>query len=817
MSFRKHLLPHRKGHSAFFLLVFLLTASDLLHSQPASYVMGPVAGSGVNGFSGDGGPATSAALNNPIGVTVDAAGNLYIADSANQRIRRVTASGIITTVAGNGTADFSGDGGPATSAAFNGPAGIVVDAAGNLYITDDYNNRVRRVTPDGIITTVAGNGTRGYSGDHGAATSAALNDPYGIAVDAAGNVYIADRGNYRIRCVTPWRGGGIITTVAGNGAHGFSGDGGPATSAAMNGPVGIAVDAAGNLYIADLDNNRIRRVTPSGIITTVAGNGTAGFSGDGGSATSAALNGPVGIAVDTAGNLYIADRGNYRIRRVTPSGIITTVAGNGTRGFSGNGGPATSATIIPHFVAVDGVGNVVFSSSYNPSGGDQVRKLVPTQPVVSAWPAALTFNYRVGEGNPQGQTVLVSSAPILSFSIVPSGNWLTLSAHSGVTPANITVTVNPATMPVGVYSGTLTITLLGAINSPLLVPVSLVVSDPRYLNASTSTIAFEYQMGGAMPAERTVSLSNSGPPLPFVVITSGGTWFSASPASGTTPANVKIRVDPLGLLAGIYRGTLVVASSTASNTLQELEIGLTVIPPVPPSFSSAGIVNAASYAPGLVPGSIVTLFGTNLSVLSGTVLAGGKTALSGTSVLVANVPAPLISIMHQSGQEQISFQVPFELEGARTASVAVLNNGSRTEVWDVPVYGAQPGIFEVPINQQGTRSAAVVHLNGQLVAPSNPAKRGEIVMLFFTGGGPLRPSVATGVPGPVPPPEMVLPVVVGVADAGCEVLFAGYAPRAVGLYQVNFRVPEDSPVGPSVKLNMRVGETFGQSSAIAVQ
>jgi trimeric autotransporter adhesin len=238
--------------------------------------------------------------------------------------------GIITTVAGNGTAGYKGDGGPAASAMLNGPQFVAVDASGNVYLTDTSNNRIRMVTKStGIITTVAGDGTSDNVGEGGLATSASLKYPRGVAVDALGNIYIADPGNGRIRLVT--KSTGIITTVAGDGTSGYKGDGGPATSASFSYTAGIVVDASGNIYIADTYNHRIRMVTKStGMVNTVAGDGTMGFRGEGGLATSASLYGPYGVAVDVSGNIYIADAQNYRIRLVTKStGIITTVAGNG--------------------------------------------------------------------------------------------------------------------------------------------------------------------------------------------------------------------------------------------------------------------------------------------------------------------------------------------------------------------------------------------------------------------------------------------------------------------------------------------------------
>jgi len=225
-------------------------------------------------------------------------------------------TGLISTVAGNGTAGFSGDGGPATSASLNDPAGVAVDSLGNLFISDWANERVRKVDANtGFISTVAGNGTEGFSGDGGPATSASLNDPTGVAVDSLGNLYIGEQDNERVRKVDANT--GLISTVAGDGTKGFSGDGGPATSASLYEPSGVAVDSLGNLFIADSINHRIRKVDANtGIISTVAGNGTLGFGGDVGPATSASLNYPFGVALDSAGNFFIADNENHRLRKV---------------------------------------------------------------------------------------------------------------------------------------------------------------------------------------------------------------------------------------------------------------------------------------------------------------------------------------------------------------------------------------------------------------------------------------------------------------------------------------------------------------------
>lgn len=329
------------GTRARVLALALVAAGMLQPGLSQAQNINTVAGNGTQGFSGDGGPATSASFASPWGIVVDAAGNTYVADLGNRRIRKVTQAGVITTIVGNGSNGFGGDGGPATAASISEVFKLAIDANGNLYFGDHLNQRVRKVTPAGTITTIAGTGTQGYSGDGGPATSAQLSSPIGVAVDAAGNVYFSDYYNHAVRRITP---GGTISTVAGTGINGFSGDGGAATSAQLSYPWSVSVDAGGLLYITDSANNRIRKVE-AGVITTVAGNGIGSFSGDGGPATAASLSDPWDAKVDAGGNLYVADAANSRIRKVDTLGIITTFAGNGVRAFGGDGGPATSASM----------------------------------------------------------------------------------------------------------------------------------------------------------------------------------------------------------------------------------------------------------------------------------------------------------------------------------------------------------------------------------------------------------------------------------------------------------------------------------------
>jgi uncharacterized protein (TIGR03437 family) len=373
-----------------------------------SGILTVVAGNGIAGFSGDGGPGVNARLNYPEGLAIDRQNNLYIADSGNTRVRKLTPAGIITTVAGNGGFGYSGEGGPATSASLSA-FGVWVDTADNLYIADRDNNRILRVTAGGIINSIAGNGTRGFSGDGGPATTAMFNAPIGVAVDAAGNIYVADTGNRRLRSITP---GGTMATVAGDESYGpgtvgaftpgrpavdasgnvvvpialhtvyrltptgslipsssftliaggqgqsYSGDGGLATAASLNTPTAVALGATGQLYIADTGNGRVRRVDATGPIATIAGSGLR-FAGDGGPATSAQLNQPEAVIVGPGGGLFIADAANSRVRLVAGDGTITTVAGTGLLRFTGDGGPATAASFNRvSDLAFDGAGNL---------------------------------------------------------------------------------------------------------------------------------------------------------------------------------------------------------------------------------------------------------------------------------------------------------------------------------------------------------------------------------------------------------------------------------------------------------------------------
>jgi len=393
------------------ILFALLSLSPQCHAQ----IITTVAGDSTQGYNGDNILATTTELNEPSGVAVDVAGNIYIADRNNNRIRKVSASsGLITTIAGTGTAGFSGDSGLAVLAEINYPYGIALDTLGNIYFSDGRNYRIRKIDTSGVITTIAGNGTFGYNGDSIAATSAGL-DPSGLTIDKYSNIYVADFNNDRIRKINA---SGIITTIAGTGMQGYNGDGIIATTAQLFMPNGVAVDNTGNIYIADYNNSRIRKVNSAGIITTIAGTGTRGYNGDNISADSAEINWPLGITIDGSGNVYIGDTYNYRIRKVNTSGIITTIAGNGFGGYSGDNGLATLAELAdPVGVAIDNSGAVYIADLAN----SRIRRI--------GWPGSVNK--------------LSASVQNLTVYPNPSSGLFTVSISSNV-QAHIQVTITNA-------------------------------------------------------------------------------------------------------------------------------------------------------------------------------------------------------------------------------------------------------------------------------------------------------------------------------------------------------------------------------------
>jgi sugar lactone lactonase YvrE len=357
----------------FFTLLIIACKKDsgiiTTHATQAGSIISTIAGNGTAGFTGDGGNANNSELNKPKAIAIDTFGNIYITDYVNERIRKISPSGIISTFAGTGIAGYSGDGGSAVNCQINGANGITTDISGNVYFADEGNKVIRKINLSGIITTIAGGGTSGL-GDGGLAINAAFGDPTDVGVDNAGNIYVSDISQNRIRKINVV---GIITTIAGNGNTGFSGNGGQAVNALLWNPTAIAVDGPGNIYISDGENNSIRKIDITGVINTIAGyslwpSGGGGNlnNGDGGYATNAAIGYNEGVAVDAFGNVYISGYHTNRIRKINSSGIITTIAGTGTAGHTGDGGLAVYSSLnLPIGLATDSKGNIYVADMNN--------------------------------------------------------------------------------------------------------------------------------------------------------------------------------------------------------------------------------------------------------------------------------------------------------------------------------------------------------------------------------------------------------------------------------------------------------------------
>jgi uncharacterized protein (TIGR03437 family) len=707
-----------------------------------------VAGSGAIGFTGDGGEALDAELNEPEGLAVSG-GVVYFADTDNLRVRKV-ANTIITTVAGTGIRDN----GPATNAFLNfpeglaidgsgdilvadtgnaearqfkaggninsvgeleggAPYGVAVDQAGNFYVTDEEPSfpsempHILKLAPGGTTTVIAGNGPDGFSGDDGPATLAVLNTPQGLAVDAAGNIYVADYGNHRVRKIDT---SGNINTIAGNGKTLFSGDNGPAMSAGID-PFDLALDSAGDILVVDQFNNRIRKIAPNNTITTVVGTGLTGYSGDGGPATEALLNLPTGIALDGSGNMYIADEGNRVVRRVTASGLITTIAGNGAlTPSSGDGGPATAAQLDPFSVAVDAVGNVYVTDSFN----DHVRLLTP-------------------------ETVKPASMSIVS------GSGQTATVETGL-------------------------------------------PEPLVLKITDST-------GTGVP----------GVLVTFTVSPEGAATVTPSPAltlnDGTVTATVALGSDP---------GAATITAS--SYGLANVTFTLTALASNAPSISAGGVASAGLSAPlvqVLSPNAIVTIFGTNFAPAgtpgqAGLVNGQLPTNVAGVCVEFATVRAPIFAVY----PTQINVQVPAVTSGDVPVQV-ITGCDTPQAVASPPVSVAAqataPEFFYFTHNSNGADPIAAINAisNGYIGAPGlisgatfTPAKAGDYLSLFATGFGATKPPIAPGVI-PTGLAQVTAPVSItfgGVTLSPSEILYVGISQFA-GLYQVNLQVPASVPDG----------------------
>ena len=589
---------------------------------------------GGQGKLGDGGPAQNALLFSPAGMNFDANGNLYVADTENNLVRKITPAGVISTVAGVGSRGFSGDGGPAVSAQLLAPRGVALDTAGNLYIADSGNQRIRRVNLVGTIQTIAGNGLRGFAGDGSGATLAKLNDPESIASDAQGNLYVADSGNNRVRRITIV---GQISTFAGTSTPATLGDGGPAVMAGLLGPLGVALDSAGNLFIADTFHNRVRKVTPGGTITTVAGAGNIGFAGDGGSATLALLSLPDAVAVDSAGNLLIEDALNGRVRQVDQAGVIRTIAGNGGLGFSGDGGAALQAQVgFLNGIAVDAAGAVYISDEDN----HRIRRIaVPA--LVPDFTFSATFdgtNIQFGVGSVNGfsgvvqvaikggQTITnitVGAGQVAKMNFAPPGATgpVIYTADSGGLHHEATVTIPP---PAGPVISAMGVANAASFSGGPVAPGEIVTLYGSGLGGASLTTAALDANGRIATTLAGTTVTFDGRPAPLLYVSAG--QLSAIVPYGVSGAT-SVQVSYNGRSSGAI-SVPVTPASPALFTANSSGSGPAAI------LNQDGSVNSALNP--AARGSVVVLFGTG----------EGETSPAGTDGLFANgiYPKPVLPV-----------------------------------------------------------------------------------------------------------------------------------------------------------------------------
>jgi hypothetical protein len=548
----------------------------------------------------------------PSAIVFDATGNLYFAETGNHVIRKLDLTGNITTIAGTGTQGFFGDTGPATSAELDSPQGLALDNKNNLYIADTHNHRIRKLNlTSGIITTIAGT-TPGFSGDNALATAAQLDLPTALALDAAGNLYLADTGNHRIRKIVATT--GIITAIAGTGTQGFSGDTGPAISATIDSPTGLALDAANNLYLADTHNHRIRKITATtGIITTIAGTGASGFSGDTTAAANSTLALPHGLTIDTQGNLYLADTQNHRIRRIeATTGIITTVAGDGTQAFSGDGGPAIAASLdSPRNTAVSPSTLLTLSDT----GNQRIRQLTaapaPTTliqtiagiGVTAPGTLILTSPSVIVYGTGQLTATLVSATPASgSITFFDTTSSATITLGTATLAAN-TATLSTSTFPAGLHS--LTATYVGdQTHSAAQSPTFALTVTPQQLTATIAPITLLY--GQPIPG---ISGNLTG------VLSQDASNLSASFTTAATELSPAGTYHITATLTGPAAGNYAVASPVATLTIHPAPTLVTLDNLIATATAGSSIILtahvASSTTAGTFPGTVTLLDGGN--------------------------------------------------------------------------------------------------------------------------------------------------------------------------------------------------------------
>lgn len=777
---------------------FLLAGGAALSSaQPVVYNINTIAGSA---WVGDNGPATVGILAQAEGIAFDASGNIYVADAGNHRVRKITRAGVITTFAGTGNAGFSGDGGPANAAQLNSPYGLMFDGAGDLLIADLGNARIREVTPDGNIATVAGGGSLPAGGvnEGSAATSVALTTPRNLASDGNGGFYISDFG---ANCVFRVASDGSLTTAAGSGIQGYWGDGGSANRADLSNPAGLAVDRDGSLYIADSGNHAIRRVlnsiistvqravTPTGLAVdafgslyiadpnageilaasstgsitvynlsasdlafgidgylyatnatlvwrvsftgpslVVAGGGNLAY-GDGGAATGALLQHPSGVASDSNGNIYIADRDNNRIRRVAPDGTIATIGGTGASGNTGDYGAAIQATFsAPSAVTLDPFGNLYVIDS----GNQRVRYITPAGTIFGLNVTGLISPaYAIGDS--RGNVFVSDAGSGTILEVAPNGAVTTVV--SGLqSPRGMALDSNGDLYFVETGGKRVRrMDLLGNVTN---------FAAGRWIAPSGITLgsAGDFFVADA-GLNAIVHVDSSGNPT-FVAGT-GTAGFS-----GDAGAALSAQLNSPSDVCTDAGGALDVAD-LANNRIRQLVPQPAAI--VAPAISA---VNAASLEPGsIAPGMIVVLMGTGL----------GAADAPNTQVLFGTVVAPILVL----NDTQFLVEAPVQIGNFSPVTIQVLDNGNLVGQVAAAIAPAAPALFSGANGQ-----ASAVNQDGTLNSSSNPALLGSIMVLYGTG---------EGVAG--------LPVTVSVGGYPAEVLYSGPVAGYAGLWQINIVLP----------------------------
>jgi sugar lactone lactonase YvrE len=714
--------------------------------------------------------ATALPLLLPSATVFDAQGNLYFAETGNHVVRKLSSAGTISTVAGNGVQGFSGDGGPAVAAELDSPAGLALDAAGDLYIADSHNQRIREVSAaTGAITTIAGTGAAGFSGDGGAATAAQLDLPSALALDPAGNLYVADTANHRVRRIAS--ASGLIATVAGNGIEGFAGDGGAATTAQIDSPSGLALDAAGNLYLSDTHNGRVREVSAaSGAISTVAGVGVApggvqSFAGDGGAATAAGLALPRGLTIDAAGNLYFADSANHRIRRISPSGIITTVAGQGTESFTGDNGSAAAASLdSPRSVAISPDGLLTLADSGNqrvrqlnaqPAPGPEIYTIAGLGASTSSTTLTLSGPSVVAYGNGSVTATLATATDAtgsITFLDASGGTQTTLGATSLNSDA---ASFSTAALSAGAHS--LIATYAGDVSHPAAQSSALAVTvTPLAITAAANPVSIFY--GQAIPPlSGTLSgvLAQDAGKVAAVFTTSASilspvaAYPIAASLTGSAAGDYTVSVAPVAGLSITPAPTLTSLSLSTSSPALGLPVTLTAQTTSTTSGVPTGRVTLLDGGSTL---SVVPLSASGAASFTTSTLALGAHTLSATYSGDAN----FLPSSTATADVAVGAASDFTLSATGTTTQTVAAGSAATYNFSVAMLGAAIS-SPITLAVQGVPTGATASLNPSYIPPG-----GAISSFTLTVQTPLP--VALGRPS--------RPIRSGAASSGALLSFA---------------------------------------------